>query len=477
MLTDDPNGPVRDIAQNAGASNFDTPVKQYSAYFQDDWAFSDRVTLNVGLRYDLNEGVGGLELDQSGNRLCQFLSTQTTYNEYYLNDFKGWDCKGEKDDDNWAPRLGFSWDMSGDGHRILRGGIGRFYDFPYTNATVLFPGIEVQSNFGQVYFLSNPNGIRNPDGSFFHPGQPLPAAGNLPPGAPAAVVNVASPKQATPYSDQISLGYSWQVSDRLGVAVDAISARYRDIPYRFRFNSRLDANGNPTGTVRFPSSVAAGTARMWMGDGEADYKGVNFSFRFREAKFELQGFYTLSEAEGNVLAGADEFRLGAASFQSDYQSDRSIDSRNPLCGRCIGPLYTDARHKLTFGGIYNAPWDIKAAAFLRYRSAQPYNKLATNPATGGFLDVNGDGFTGDIDPGAPHVNSERGASFSQLDLRVSKDFVFGGDFGIEILAEVFNLLDEDNPSAFDRFGEPHVFAGDPGQGEQRLWQFGARVHF
>jgi outer membrane receptor protein involved in Fe transport len=477
MLTDDPNGPVQQIARNAGSSNFDTEVKQYSAYFQDDWAFSDRLTLNLGLRYDLNEGVGGLELDQSSNRLCQYLSTQTTYNEYYLNDFKGWNCKGEKDDDNWAPRLGFSWDLSGDGHRILRGGVGRFYDFPYTNATVLFPAIEVQSNFGQDYFLFAANGIRNADGSFFHPGQPLPAAGNLPPGAPAAVVNVASPKQATPYSDQISLGYSWQVSDKLGVAADAIVAQYRDIPYRFRFNSTLDANGNPQAARRFPGDIAAGTARMWMGDGEADYAGLNLSFRFREARYELQGFYTISKAEGTVLAGADEFRLGATSFQSDYQSDRSINSRNPQCDDCYGPLYTDARHKLTFGGIYNAPWEVKVAAFFRYRSALPYNKLATNPANGGLLDVNGDGFTGDLEPGTDHVNTERGASSSQLDLRFSKDFVFGGDFGVEVMAEIFNVFDEENPAIFDRFGTAHAFAGDPLQGEQRLWQFGARVHF
>ncbi|HXT22741.1 MAG TPA: TonB-dependent receptor [Thermoanaerobaculia bacterium] len=476
MLTDDPNGPVRDITQTAGASNFDSPVNQYAAYFQDDWSFSDRLTLNLGLRYDLNTGIGGLELDQSSNRACQFLSTQTTYNEYYLNDFKGWNCKGEKDDDNWAPRLGFSWDLSGDGRRVVRGGVGRFYDFPYTNATVLFPAIEVQSNFGQIYGLTNATGIRNPDGSFFHPGQPLPPGGALPPGAPAAVINVASPKQATPYSDQVSLGYSWQVNDHLGLSADAIWAEYRDIPYRFRYNSKLDANGNPQAGFRFPTTIFATNARMWMGDGEASYKGLNLSVRYRQQKFELQGFYTLSEAEGNVLAGADEFRLGATSFQSDYQSDRSIDSRNPKCDRCFGPLYTDARHKLTFGAIYNAPWGIKTAAFFRYRSAQPYNLLAST-ATGGFRDVNGDGFSGDIEPSAPHVNSERGDSFQQLDIRVSKDFVFGGDFGIELLAEMFNVFDEKNPAVFDRFGAAHAYAGDPLQGEQRLWQFGARVHF
>ena len=77
-----------------------------------------------------------------------------------------------------------------------------------------------------------------------------------------------------------------------------------------------------------------------------------------------------------------------------------------------------------------------------------------------------------------HVNTGRGASFSQLDVRLSKDFIFGsGDFGIELIAEIFNVLDEENPATFDRFGEPHAFAGDPLQGEQRLVQFGARVHF
>ena len=62
---------------------------------------------------------------------------------------------------------------------------------------------------------------------------------------------------------------------------------------------------------------------MWYGDGEASYKGVNLGFRYRQTQFELQGFYTLSEAEGNMLAGADEFRLGDGNNQPDYQTDRT----------------------------------------------------------------------------------------------------------------------------------------------------------
>ncbi len=298
---------------------------------------------------------------------------------------------------------------------MLRGGIGRFYDFPYTNATMLFPAVSSQSNFGSIYSAFNPAGIRNADGTLYRVGQPLPPGAG---GAPDPATQVASPTQATPYSDQISLGYSWQVNDHLGLTADAIWAEYRDIPYRFRFNSLLNAAGTPTTTRRFPF---AANARMWMGDGEAEYKGINLAFRYRQTRFELQGFYTLSEAQGNVLAGADEFRLGDGNFQSDYQTDRTVNSRNPKCEACIGPLYTDARHRVTFGGIYTAPWDIKVAGFFRYRSALPYNEL--HPLTP--LDVNGDGFSGELAPGVSHVNTGRGASFSQLDVRLSKDFIFG----------------------------------------------------
>ena len=82
-----------------------------------------------------------------------------------------------------------------------------------------------------------------------------------------------------------------------------------------------------------------------------------------------------------------------------------------------------------------------------------------------------------------HVNSLRGGSFSQLDLRVSKEFRFGGDYGVELIGEIFNLLNEKNGTRFNGtrgttgFGEPTVFAGDPLQGEQRLAQLGVRFSF
>jgi hypothetical protein len=75
-----------------------------------------------------------------------------------------------------------------------------------------------------------------------------------------------------------------------------------------------------------------------------------------------------------------------------------------------------------------------------------------------------------------HVNSERGESFSQLDLRLAKTFSFG-HFGLEVLAEMFNVFDAENGAVYDSSGATAAYAGDPLQGEQRLVQLGARFTF
>jgi hypothetical protein len=459
----DDAGHVVAIQVNGGFFGNSTPIKEYSAYFQDDLLVNNRLTVNLGLRYDYNDG---FDLDQHTNPIWQVLSTQTRYNEYYLQDFQG--GKGGKlknDDDNWGPRIGFTFDTAGDGKRLLRGGWGIYYDFPYTNATILFPAAAVQSNFGVVYAYNDQNGIRNADGTFFRVGQPLPP--NQLPGADIPPPNeIASPTLATPYSRQASLGYSWQVNNWLGLNFEAVTIAYRDIPYRFRANPRDPA----TGALRFPQF---GNFRLWYGNGFADYDGANISFRARaSAKFELQGFYTYSKAEGNVLAGADEFRITNAGHQADVggaRRDVSVNPLDPQCGACTGPLDTDARHRLTLSGIYNGPWGINATGMLRYRSALPYTVFIAQ-------DLNGDGFAYDL-PAGTKVNSKRGHSNSQIDLRLSKEFRFGDSFSLELIAEMFNVLNEKNPSVFDRTGTPTNFAGDNLQGEQQLSQVGVRLRF
>ncbi len=464
-LEDRIGSPIAQIQQYGGFLGQKTPTKQYSVYFQDDWYYSNHLTFNIGLRYDYYDA---LKLDQSTNAIWQYLSTQTKYTESYLKDFQGGGGRVlENEKSDFAPRLGFSWDVKGNGRHILRGGLGRFYDFPYVNATTLFPASAVQSDYGLIYQYYDASGIKNADGSYWQPGQPYPP-NQLPPQEAPLADEVASPTLKPPYSDQISLGYSWQATNWLGFNFEAVSARYHHIPFRFRPNIIDSA----TGARRFPQF---GTFRIWYGNGSASYDGFNIGIHVRKEKFELQGFYTLSRSEGNVLAGADEFRLTPGEAQSDIggtraRRDQSINPLDPLCHACFGPLYTDARHRVTLGGTYLAPWGIALSGMFRYRSALPYLEHTNE-------DTYGTGSWLNLRPGVEHVNSGRGFSFTQFDFRVSKDFIFAGDFGVEVLAEVFNVLNSKNPARPSRYGVASQYAGDPLQGEQRLMQLGLRVHF
>src|SRR6185369_4270716 len=105
------------------------------------------------------------------------------------------------------------------------------------------------------------------------------------------------------------------------------------------------------------------------------------------SNFEAQGFYTWSKSRGNILAGADEFRVTDAGFQPDTLRDTSVNPLDPDCSACRGPLDTDARYRVTLSGVYRAPLGINLSGILRYRSALPYTVFALS-ASGGKLDLN-----------------------------------------------------------------------------------------
>ena len=258
-----------------------------------------------------------------------------------------------------------------------------------------------------------------------------------------------------------------------------MNIEYENIPFRFRANARVDTNGNgriDTGEpLRFPQF---GNFRIWYGDGQADYQGANFGLRARVSdRFEMQGFYTWSKAEGNVLAGADEFRLTNTLHQPELGAvaDQLVNPFNPDDDQNTGPLNTDARHRVTFSVLYQAPWAINVGAIARYRSALPYTEW-----TG--ADSDGDGFAFDLPAGVDEVNNLRGSAQKQVDLRLSREFRFGG-FGVELLGEAFNVFNFENPHRFvgnraaSNFGQAQVFAGDPLQPEQRLLQLGLRLRY
>ncbi len=104
-------------AGNACGIDFHPWITSYSAFFQDDWKFSPRLTLNLGLRYDYNTPLR----EKYGRMKTYVIETNTV--RPGLKD----DPLHRKDFNNFAPRIGLAYLLTDEGSTVLRAGFGVFY--------------------------------------------------------------------------------------------------------------------------------------------------------------------------------------------------------------------------------------------------------------------------------------------------------------------------------------------------------------
>jgi hypothetical protein len=504
------SGPISSISLNGGSAEANTPMKQYAVYWQDDWRVTDRLTLNLGFRYDL---VTGMAIDQSKNP--NFVILDKAGKAGGLAGIAGFEDFGKtpaEDKNNYQPRVGFVYDFKGDGKDVIRGGYGRYYDFGYTNANILFAAVNATGiGAGTVYSVTNSNGIRKTDGTFFKVGDPIPsiAQPNEAGGALPLNGHIASPRIKQPYADQLSIGWSRQLDSATAIDVDYVYSRGRDLGWRPQLNQR---DGNPTGPRHYSTLLAAyggnsispANFNIDISNGRSLYNGVNFGVRRRlEKNLQLSAWYSLSSAKGTSGGGGDE--LSGNNIQNHLDPFGDIQ---------FGPAgRTDARHRISLSAVVQVPGGVQIAPIFRYRSSLPVtltegvdvnqNGVNNDIPTEAFAF---DGFDGSHNPivkslgSCTTVNCGRGTPFSQLNLRVSKGFRIARTARIEAIAEVFNLFNALNPGGSSSAGatgfngrrftgtltnktpnpdfmRPLTYAGDFQQPEQRVGQIGFRFSF
>lgn len=485
-LTDVVGGPISTITLNDGDASANIPLKQYAGYIQDDWAVSDNLTLNIGLRYDL---ITGYQFDQSKNP--NFVLMQAAGKAGLLKGIRGLENFGKdpKDDtNNWQPRLGFAYTMR-DGKDVLRGGWGVYMDMAYTNSNALFAASDATGKgFGAVVSIDNQAGIKNPDGSLFRVGQPLAnvlsqnqAGGSLP-----LFGQFTDPRLQMPYTRQASLGFSHQLTDSMVITVDGVRADGRNLNSRPRINvGTVGAGAAGARQLAFTGIQpnAVGT-RPAISGAKSDYTALITGFKRRMTNnLDLTATYTLAKANSQIGTAADE--LNANNLQDArllYEDDR-----------VNGPTSrTDARHQGSLAAVYLFKGFTVAPTFF-YRSRLP---LAT--ITG--VDTNLNRENNDITVRAYQYtgvgqapkdigecktwNCSRGAWRTQANLRVSYDIKLPGAARVSVIGEAFNLFNAKNPAfavtqnqLSTSFMQPNAFAGDFQQGEQRLAQIGFRFAF
>ena len=498
-LTNDLNGPISLVTRNKPGASANLPMDQYGFYIQDDWRVTDRLTVNAGIRYDL---VTGFDIDQS--QIPNFVALTGAAAAGRFSGVAGFDefgKEGGEDANNWQPRVGAVYDLRGDGRDIIRAGWGIYYDFGFTNANILFPGLSAQGGSGVIFSATNTaTGLTNPDGTLFRFGQPISNIERLNevnPNGPFYSTNVAAPQIRQPFTAQTSVGWSHQLSSSMVMDIDLVHTEGRDLGVRWPLNTRL--NG---GARRYQDlNLNPANPTLNMSIGESTYTGINLGVRRRMSNgMQWNAWYTLSKAEGLGGFALDELTTNLVQ-----------DSTQPFADVQYGPSQrSDARHKLTLSAVFQLPFGISVSPVYQYRSALPIHIWY------GY-DVNNDGVTNDIyhtayrfesvdAAGVPTfeeigpcetINCGRGSALSQFNLRVAKTIPLRGLMRVEVFGEVFNLFNSlnpsfgagvasagrlftgtaANPSANATFMRPTAYAGDNGQPEQRVGQIGFRFTF
>jgi Carboxypeptidase regulatory-like domain/TonB dependent receptor len=497
MGANDLNGIVTLVTLNGGSADANIPNSQFGMYIQDDWRLTDRLTLNMGFRYDINDGWA---IDQTRNPNFVILQDAGRAGRFAGQQaFRDFGLDPKEDTNNYQGRIGLAWNVDGNGRDVVRLGYGRYYDVGYTNANILFAAVNATGiGAGTIFSVSNPNGIVKSNGQLFRVGDDPStiASQNEAGGALPLNSHIASPRILQPYADQYSVGWSRQLDASTVVDIDYTHSDGRDLGWRLTLNHRNPGVG-ATGPRQFADlPISPANFTIDISDGKSRYDGINFGLRRRMTSgLQFSTWYSLAKAKSTTGNASDE--LNIQNIQNHL---------NPYTDVQFGPSgRTDARHRVSLSAIWQGPWGLSVAPVFRFRSALPVG-------TTQGLDLNADGLNNDIpdkafafdgfnDDGTARVkeigncetiNCSRGASQSTFSIRVAKGFRLIGNSRIEAIGEVFNLFNAKNPAGFttrrfngsvtspeanSAFMQPTEFAGDFQNPEQRVGQIGFRFTF
>ncbi len=382
------------------------PYSAIGFFAQDDWRVNDQLTLNVGLRYDVELGtLSNIPFGPNGVLL------QTHPDSPYVG-------MGDLEDDtnNWAPRVGFAYDVGAQGKTVVRGGYGIFYDKIVANTT-LFNFID----FFQVRGVS----IENPG---FSP-EALPPFDDL--FAQAGFLlpfdNTVVPGFQFPKTEQFTIGLSHQFTANLAVDVDYIRSNGDERGKRADINERTVPGSNAS-RLFFPEHQ--GRLRVVESRGTDTYDGLQLSVRKRLSNnIQFTVNYTLADLRGNAETGfADE-----AECYPCVGGDRDT-----------GPYANDTRHNFIFGSIFQLPADFQFSLLGQFESGRALSSWSSQ-------DLNGNGrrgtnldFTEGPNGEAAGRGNFRGEPTYVFDVRLAKFFRFSGDKNVQVTFETFNLFNRVN---------------------------------
>jgi hypothetical protein len=384
----------------------DLPTKWFQAYVQDDWRLGSRLTLNLGLRYDLQYDSFNQNLDLS----------------IFPKPIPYIDPASRGDLNNLQPRVGLAWDLTGAGQSVVRAAAGLYNRYQWNGVF----------NAERQNLLQTSINIRNPSYPDPYGGRdPADFASTAPPN-----ITIVANDIRNPLASIYTAGISQELVSNIGVSVDVV--------YTKTESEVVSANINTQDPVtRLRPLPEWGRIVQNQPAGEREYKALLTRVEKRYSnRYAYLVSYTLAKTDDN----------GTGTFTDFYSP--SIE---------WGPGTTDRRHTLVASGSVLMPWDVTLGGVWTLRSTMPFSARAGR-------DLNSDGATTDYVPGTTRnqgnrdldltsVNAYRALNglgaisadridsnrYNSFDVRVSKSLRLGaGNQRMELIGQVFNLFGTTN---------------------------------
>jgi hypothetical protein len=388
-------------------------VRAFGVYADDSWAMTDWLTVNAGLRFDLNRG-DIPEMPVLDASRAEVGSAEAVKN---LVDWK-----------TISPRLGVNLKLREPG-TVMRASYGRYYQGATTNLfSALSPAQAITRRFGwnpttQAYDILQQ--ITDPRGTY-----------------------VVDPDLTAPYTDQYTIGVDHQLMPTLAIGASYIHKRADDFVGRvdvgstFEPETRSDPQtGAPLTVYRRTSPATARLVRLTNpGPDTCSYCTEDWWQRYNAFLLTLTkrmaqnwmavGSVTISKTEG--LHSASNLTTGSS--QSSAASTFG-DDPNELTN-AAGLLPGDRGVMFKLQGSYAFPYDIAVSSNLQWVSGKAYTRRLS---AGGLPQGTQTVFL------QPRDGALRMPSQNFIDMRFEKRFRLGGASRITVMADIINVLNIDTP--------------------------------
>lgn len=447
-----------------GDPEVEAKTTQIGLFVQDDWEVNEHLLVNLGLRwdYDSNAKNNSFQTPARAVEALRVLGMDPRLEPAFF-DVEDYISTGDRkaELDNFAPRIGFSYDINADQRTVLFGGYGRYYD------RALFRSAAEETLLSQYRsgeLLFSQDGLPR-DGRPTIQFQPeylteagfaaLLASLAADPTSPGtSELRVIPNDLKTPYTDQFSIG----VRQRLGI-------------FRTSLTFNHTRGKNQIGYAPLNRSSEPGASGFYdfipMING---YGNAVAAFNTRETKYDavflsVDKPYSKSSGWGVGLAYTGILRSKERGFAFNFDYPNIGDQ----------PFVPNAgyeKHRAVANGIVDLPLDFRLSGLVTYGSGAPFFVIDANraPPPEGFQ------------PGTIRLGYfEHLPAYLQVDLRLQKIFRLLGDKELSLSAEVFNLFNRANFGGADgficcggnpNFGVPNSLAGPP-----RSFQLGAAFRF